>query len=168
MLVKALPGNVDPEVINKVMIPKIIQTRYPDLSSEELEELRQYIVVDSAIKMANLKEVGDKRFIRMAGTFINIDDLHIDLIDRINPFQEAFEILSKSVTARTLKTIQDTIELTRIQMTEEEAILLWPKIKSFVKNGGGKEPRMESLDPLERRMAEALIYLRGQRRAHNI
>jgi hypothetical protein len=34
----------------------------------------------------------------MAKKFINIDDLSIDLIDTINPFQEAFEILSKNVT----------------------------------------------------------------------
>lgn len=163
-IVKALPGNVDPEVINKLMIPKIIQKRYPDLSAEELEEVRQYVVVDSAIKSGVIKEVGDKRFVRMAGTFVNIDDLNIDLIDRINPFQEAFEILSKSVTTKVLKTIQDTIELTRIQMTEEEAVLLWPRIKSFVKNSNGKQPEISSYDPLERRMAEALIYIKNQRR----
>jgi hypothetical protein len=45
-------------------------------------------------------DVADKRFIRMAGQFVNIDDLHIDLIDRINPFQKAFEILSKDVTQK--------------------------------------------------------------------
>jgi hypothetical protein len=167
-LIKALPGNVDPEVINKVMIPRIIQKRYPDLTADELEEVREYVVVDSAIKNGKIKEAGDKRFIRMAGTFVNIDDLNIDLIDSINPFQKAFEILSKSVTTKTLKTIQDTIELTRIQMTEEEAIILWPKIKSFVKNGNGKEPNLESFDPLERRMAEALVYIRSQRRAQNL
>jgi hypothetical protein len=49
-IIKALPGNVDPEVINTVMIPKIIKTKYPDLSDEEIEEIRQYVVVDSAIK----------------------------------------------------------------------------------------------------------------------
>lgn len=168
ILVKALPGNVDPEVINKIMIPKIIQRRYPDLTPEELEEVRQYVVVDSAIKNGEIIERGDQRFIRMAGTFINIDELNIDLIDTINPFQSAFEILSKSVTTKTLKTIQDTIELTRIQMTEEEAMLLWPKIKSFVKNGNGKEPKVDSVDPFERRMAEALIYIRGQRRVQNL
>ncbi len=167
-LVKALPGNVDPEVINKIMIPKIIQKRYPDLTAEELEEIRQYVVVDSAIKNSEIKETGGKSFIRMADTFVNIDDLNIDLIDRINPFQKAFEILSKSVTTKTLKTIQDTIEMTRIQMTEGEAILLWPKINSFVKNGGGKEPQIGSYDPLERRMAEALIYLKSQRRAQSL
>ena len=167
-IIRALPGNVDPEVINKVMIPKIIQKRYPDLTEAELEEVRQYVVVDSAIKHGEIKEVGDKRFVRMAGTFVNIDDLHIDLIDSINPFQEAFEILSKSVTVRTFKTIQDTIELTRIQMTEEEAVILWPKIQSFVKNSGGKHPDISSLDPLERRMAEAIIFLRHERRKQNL
>ena len=167
-IVKALPGNVDPEVINKVMIPKIIQKKYPDLTAEELEEVRQYVVVDSAIKNGEIKEVGDKRFVRMAGTFVNIDDLHIDLIDRINPFQEAFEILSKTVTSRVLKVIKDTIDSTRIQMTEEETLILWPKIQSFVKNSGGKKPDINSIDSLERRMAEAIIFLQNERRKQNL
>lgn len=167
-IIKVLPGNMDPEVINKVMIPKIIQKRYPDLTADELEEVRQYVVVDSAIKNGEIKQVGDKRFVRMAGTFVNIDELHIDLIDSINPFQEAFEILAKSVTTKVLKTIQDAIEITRIQMTDEEALILWPKIKSFVKNSGGKEPNISSFDAQERRMAEALIYIRNQRREQNL
>ncbi|MCC3262926.1 ATP-dependent helicase, partial [Paenibacillus polymyxa] len=37
-LVKALPGNFDPELINKGMIPKIIKITYPELSDEEVEE----------------------------------------------------------------------------------------------------------------------------------
>ncbi|MDD3183299.1 MAG: ATP-dependent helicase [Alphaproteobacteria bacterium] len=163
-VIKALPGNVDPEIINKVMIPKIIKIKYPDLSDSEIEEVRQYVVVDSAIKNAEIKETGDQRFIRMAGKFINIDDLHIDLIDQINPFQQAFEILSKSVTPRVLKVIQEAIESTRIQMSDEEAMLLWPKIKSFVKNSGGREPNIAATDPLECRLAEALVYIKNKRR----
>src|SRR5205823_3895922 len=142
--------------------------KYPDLSDEEIEEVRQYVVVDSVIKNGEIKETGDKRFIRMAGQFINIDDLHIDLIDRINPFQEAFEILSKSVTTQVLRLIQETIEATRIQMTDEEALLLWPKIKSWVQNNEGKHPDINSLDPLEKRLAEALIYIQNQRRQKNL
>ena len=167
-IVKALPGNVDPEVINTVMIPKIIKTKYPDLTDEEVEEVRQYIVVDSAIKNWEIREVGDQRFVRMAGQFINIDDLNIDLIDSINPFQRAFEILSKSVTARMLKIIQDTIEATRIEMTDEEAVILWPKIKAFVHEHGWKAPDREAYDPLERRLAEALIYIKKQRREQGV
>lgn len=162
-MLRAMPGNVDPEVINKVLIPKIIQIKYPELSEAEVEEVRQHVVVDSVVKNGEIKEVGDKRFIRMAGQFVNIDDLHIDLIDRINPFQKAFEILSKSVTTKVLKVIQDVIESTRIQMTLEEALLLWPKINDFAKTFK-KEPSLHSTDPLERRMAEAIIFLKEQKR----
>ena len=166
-LIKALPGNVDPEVINKVMIPKIIKVKYPELSDAEVEEVRQHVVVDSVIKNGEIKQEGDKRFVRMADKFINIDDLHIDLIDRVNPFQKAFEILSKSLTTKIFKVIQDTIEATRVQMSDEEAILLWPKIKDFVK-AHGKEPNIASLDPLERRMADAVVYLKAQRRQQGV
>lgn len=162
-IAKAITGSVDPEVINKVLIPKVIQTTYPDLSDEEIEEVRQYVVVDSAIKTGDIETSGDKQFIRMANKFVNIDDLNIDLIDSINPFQKAFEILSKSLDKKTFKVIQSCIEETRISISEEEAIILWPKIKNFVKEVG-REPNISSYDPLERRMAEALILLRKLKR----
>ena len=162
-MLKAMPGNVDPEVINKVLIPKIIRIKYPDLSDIEVEEIRQQVVVDSVIKNGEIKESGDKRFVRMADTFVNIDDLHIDLIDTIYPFQKAFEILSKSVTTNVLKVIQDTIEATRIKMDLDEAMILWPKIQNFVKTYK-REPNIAAADPLEKRMAECIIYLNEEYR----
>jgi superfamily II DNA or RNA helicase len=162
-MLKAMPGNVDPEVINKVLIPKIIKETYPDLSDEEVEAVRQHIVVDSVIKNGTIEEVGDKRFIRMADSFVNIDDISIDLIDTINPFQKAFEILSKSVTASVFKAIQETIDATRITMTDEEAIILWPKIKNWIAKTG-EQPSIQSFDPQERRLAEAIIFLKEQKR----
>ena len=163
-MVKALPGNVDPEVINKVMIPKIIQRKYPELSDEEVEEIRQHVVVDSVLKNGEIKEVGNQRFVRMAGKFVNIEELNIDLIDSINPFQRAFEVLSKNVTARLLKVIGDTIEAQRIQMTDEEAVILYrDKIGAFIKSHQ-REPNINATDPLEKRMAEALIYLKNKKR----
>ncbi|UUW09803.1 DEAD/DEAH box helicase family protein [Flavobacterium plurextorum] len=162
-MIKAMPGNIDPEVINKVLIPKIIRIKYPELSDEEIEEIRQYVVVDSVIKNGEIKEVGDQRFITMADKFVNIDDIHIDLIDSINPFQKAFEILSKDVTTKVLKIIQDTIEATRIKMDFEEAKILWPKIVEF-KKMYDKEPSVNANDPLEKRMAECIIYLKDEKR----
>ncbi len=164
-LLQALPGEfIEPEVINKVLIPKVIRTKYPELSNEEVEEIRQYVLADSAIKSGEIKQVGDKSFVRMAGKFVNIEDLHIDLIDRVNPFQKAFEVLSKSVTARLLKVIQETIDAGRIEMTDEEAVILYrDKIGPFVKSHGS-EPSINATDPLERRMAEALVYLRNKKR----
>ena len=166
-MLKAIPGNVDPEVINKVLIPKIIKLRYPDLTDDEIETVRQHIVADSVLKSGEFKEDGDRRFIKMAGKFVNIDDLHIDLIDRINPFQSAFEILSKSVTANVLKTIQEAIEATRIVMTPEEAVLLWPKVKEFTRIHGNP-PNPQANDPIEARLGQTLIYIRNQRRQQGV
>lgn len=162
-MLKAMPGNLEPEVINKVLIPKIIREVYPDLNEDEVEAVRQYVVVDSVIKAGTVEEQGGKKFIKMAGSFVNIDDIHIDLIDTINPFQRAFEILSKNVTTRVLKAIQDTITSIKVEVTPEEALLLWPKIKEF-RRKTGEEPSLQSFDPKEVRMAEVLIYLKEEKR----
>ncbi len=163
VMIKAIPGNLDAEVINRVLIPKIIKIKYPDLNDIEVEELRQHVVVDSVVKNGELIENGDKKFIKMADKFVNIDELHIDLIDQINPFQRAFEILSKSVTTHVLKLIQESIEATRIEMTPEEAVILYKKIPTF-KSEHGRMPDINSRDFTEKRMAEAIIYLNKLRR----
>lgn len=165
VMLQAMPGEfIDPEVLNKVQIPKIIRRKYPDLNEEQVEELRQHVVVDSVIKNGEIKTVGDKRFVRMADKFVNIEDLHIDLIDRVNPFQKAFEVLSKSVTSKLLQVIQETIEAGRIQMSDEEALLLYKeKIGPFIQQHN-REPRLNSSDPLEHRMAEAIIHLKNLKR----
>lgn len=162
-MLKAMPGNIEPEVINEILIPKIIKVKYPDLDKNEVEELRQYVVVDSVVRNAEIETQGDKKFIRMADKFINLDELNIDLINSINPFQQAFEILSKQVTTGVLKLIQESIEATRIKMDFEEASILWPKIQEFI-NKYGKEPDINSADPKERRMAECIIYLKEEKR----
>lgn len=162
-MLKAMPGNVEPEVINTVLIPKIIREIYPDLSEDDVEAVRQHVVVDSVIKNSTIEIQGDKKFIRMAGSFVKIDDIHIDLIDQVNPFQKAFEILSKSVTTQVLKLIDEHIQSIKIEMTEEEAVLLWPKIKEW-REKTGEVPNTQSFDPKERRMAEAIIFLRELKR----
>ena len=148
-------------------IPKIIQTKYPELTKEEVEEVRQHFIVDSVIKNGEIKTVGDKRFVRMADKFINIDELNIDLIDNVNPFQKAFEVLSKKVTSRLLKVVSDTIESQKIAMTDEEAVILYKKIGDFITKNG-REPKLNSKDQLESRMAQAIIFLKNKKRQKNI
>ena len=162
-MLKAMPGNIEPEVINKVLIPRIIRDTYPDLDEDDVEALRQHVVVDSVIKNSIFAEQDDQKFIRMAASFVNIDEIHIDLIDTINPFQKAFEILSKAVTAQTLKLIDEHIQASKIEMSEEEAIILWPKINEWRK-ANGLPPNLQSFDQKEKRMAEALVFLREKKR----
>ncbi len=162
-MLKAMPGNVEPEVINTILIPKIIREVYPDLSNDDVEAVRQHVVVDSVIKNSIIEEQGGKKFVRMASSFVNIDDIHIDLIDAVNPFQKAFEILSKSVTKQVLKLIDEHIQSIKIDMTEEEAMLLWPTIKEWI-GRTGEAPNIRAHDPKEKRMAEAIIFLRELKR----
>ena len=102
-------------------------------------------------KIHELLKVGDK--------FVNIENLNIDLIAQINPFQGAFEVLSKSVDAPMLKTIKDQVVANRAGVSENEAQLLWPNIEEFFENYG-KEPSTNSNDPYEKRLGEVLAFVR--------
>lgn len=160
---KTFTGEVDPKVLNKVLIPKVIQKIYPNLSDEEIEEVRQHIVLDTVIKGAKSEVVGSKEFIRMADKFVNIEDLDINLIDSINPFQKAFEVLSKDLSSPVLKLIQETIDAKRISFDEDELVFIWPKVEEFYQLTG-RRPDSKSDDPIEKRMGEAVIYMQELRR----
>lgn len=155
---------ISPLMTNKVLIPKIISTRYPELSNAEIEEVRQHVVMNNAMKQAKIKEEeGGRKFVLLSNRFINVDDLDINLIDRINPFQEAFEILSKQLTAPTLRVIRDAIQEKRITMTPEEAHRLWSFIRNFIQEYG-REPEINPDDANETLLAEALIVLKRKMR----
>ncbi|MCD1287783.1 MULTISPECIES: DEAD/DEAH box helicase [unclassified Brevibacterium] len=155
---RAAVGHVDPETTNKVLIPKIIRDRYPDLDEVQVEELRQQVVVDSVIKNGEIREHGDKRFVKMPEKFVNIDEMSINLIDSVNPFQRAFEVLSKSVTPSVLRTIEGAIAATRVDISEEEAVAVWPKVQQWAKVNG-RRPDRRSSDPKEKHFGEVLLFL---------
>lgn len=160
---KSFTGEVEPEVLNKLLIPKVIQKTYPNLSDDEVEEVRQHVVLDTVIKGSKSEVVGSKEFIRMADKFINIEDLDINLIDSINPFQKAFEVLSKELNSPVLKLIQESIDAKRITFDEDEIVFIWPKVEQFFQ-ATGKRPDSKSKDPIERRMGEAVIFMKDLRR----
>lgn len=160
---KSFTGDVEPEVLNKVLIPKVIQKVYPKLTDGEIEEVRQHVVLDTALKGSKTEEVGNKKFIRMADKFINIEDLEINLIDSINPFQKAYEVLSRELDAPVLKIIQESIEAKRITFDESELVYIWPKVEEFFQRNG-KRPDSSSTDPIEKRMGEAVLYMQELRR----
>lgn len=107
----------------------------------------------------------NRKFVLIANKFINIEHLNIDLIRQINPFQGAYEILSKAVTPAILKTIQDTVRGMRSQMTEEEAVIFWPRINEFMTEKK-REPSLMSSDSYEKRLAEALAYIKRKAQEH--
>lgn len=142
---------------------KIIRERLPGLSEEEVEVTRQYLASNLAFKTAKITEDGDKRFITLANSFVNLDELSIDLIDSINPFQHAFEVISKRVGADVFRVIQDTIAGSRIDMSDEDALALVPQIKAFVIAHNGKYPALNATDKSEKLLAQAQAYLTARK-----
>lgn len=172
---KAISGSTTAETITQNLIPKVIRERYPDLTEDEVEEVRQRVLLDTMIKgndivdeHGNLVDIKDdqesegNRMIKIANRFINIDKLSINLIDTINPFQRAYEVMSKSVDAPTLKIIQDTIAEQKFNLTLEQAITIFKgPLQVYVKEHNGKVPSAEDPDPKVREMAAALQMMKN-------
>lgn len=156
---KIIPMEENPEVINQFYIPKVIRKEYPELNDEQVEELRQYVVVDSVVKGATIEKNGNKDILKMGNKFLELDKLAIDMIDKINPFQKAFEVISKELNKNTFKLVKEAIESTKITMTEEEAVERYNRAIKF-KEENGRLPDINSVDFEEKRMAEAIIYIK--------
>ncbi|MDY5131291.1 ATP-dependent helicase, partial [Actinotignum timonense] len=163
---RAAAGAAEPEVINKVLIPRIIRQTYPDITEKEVEQIRQHVVVSSVIKSGEVRTVGDRRFVEAGNKFVDIDEINIDLIESINPFQKAFEVMSKQVSSPVLRIIQDAIAATRITLKPEEAMEMWPAITDWVKVNG-RRPDVRSDDPTEKLYAEGLLILQREKAKHD-
>ncbi len=153
----AIGQNVPAETINNGLIPKVIREVIPDLSEEESKELSTYIVIDSVLSHKEVKDINGQKFLEFADKLINVADLNLDLIYSVNPFMDAYEILSKNLDAKVFKSIQTYIKSMRVDVTDDEAKVLWPKVTEFARKMQ-REPNLDSNDPYERRLAEVLLY----------
>ena len=144
---------------------KIIRERNPGLNDEEVEITRQYLATNLAFKTAEIikDKNGDIKFIKLANRFVKIDELDINLIDSVNPFHHAFEVISRKVGTDTFKIIQDTIAGNRIDMKVEDALALVPQIKAFRVSHNGIMPSLHTDDKNEKLLAQAHAFLTAQR-----
>ena len=156
LIVKAIGTDAYAETINNVLIPKVIKEKYPELSQEEVEIIRDHLVLDTVIKGAEVVEQPDGKFLKIANRFINIDKLNINIVLSINPFQRAYEVMSKNINKEVLGVIQDTIAEQHYDMSLEEAILLAKDpLHEFIKEHNGALPNINSVSVKEQRLAQA-------------
>ena len=184
LIIRAISGSTSAENITQNLIPKVIMKRYPDLSPEEVEEVRQHFLLNTLVKGNNITDdkgnpvdvspgmikpkdddetsTDGNRLIRLANKFINIDKLSINLIDTINPYQKAYEVISKNVDSETLKVIQDTIAEQKFDMPVDEAIVLFKgPLKEWIKEHDGQLPSLESTNMKEKELAQAYIVIKN-------
>lgn len=153
-----------PEEVTQVRLGKIIKDKYPELDAEDQEAVRQYAIAAmnltqqaKAILNSGVEgETGGGNTALIDGIrkfSLSVTELEIDLIDRINPFGEAYAILAKSMNENSLKQVETVIAGRKTKLTPEEA-KDWAKRAVQFKRERGRLPTLDAQDPFERLMAE--------------
>lgn len=169
--------NTLPEELTQLKMGKIVRERYPELNETDVEAIRQHAIaalnITQQAKQQTLDnsdsgtEKGNLSLIQGVRKFVNVRDLDIDLIDRINPFDAAYAILSKAMDEKTLRQVQTSIAAKRIALSIEDARELAKRALQF-KQERGRLPDINAQDAWEKQMAEgvaALARYRAQQKA---
>ncbi len=164
--------NTLPEELTQLRMGKIVRDRYPDLSELDQEAVRQHAVaamnITQQAKLALAHDIanggglngidgeqGNTALLDGVRKFVNVRDLDIDLIDRINPFDAAYAVLAKTMDEKSLRQVQASIAAKKVSIPRNEAVELALRARTFLRERGRK-PDINSADPWEKRMAEGV------------
>lgn len=158
-----------PEELTQVRMGKIVGAKFPELDAEDQEAVRQHAVAalnltqkakEVALAASDDAQVsGNTALIDGVRKFaMDVRELDIDLIDRINPFGEAYAILAKTMSEESLKQVAAVISAKKVQLSPEEARDLARRAAKF-KQERGRLPDITSPDAWEKKMAEGVAYL---------
>lgn len=158
-----------PEELTQVRMGKIIKEKYPELDAEDQEAVRQH-----AIAALNLTQQAKRLVIEgesdgspntalidgVRRFAMDVRELDIDLIDRINPFGEAYAILAKTMSEDSLKQVAAAISAKRTSISPEDAKVIARRAVEF-KRERGRAPSVTSQDTWEKHLAEgAAAFMR--------
>lgn len=161
--------NTLPEELTQIRLGKIVRDRYPELSDEDQEAVRQHAIAALNITQQARQQLavmdaqdghpqGSTSLIDGVRKFVNVRDLDIDLIDRINPFDAAYAVLAKAMDEKVLRQVQASIAAKRLAIPLDEARDLARRAVLF-KNERGRAPDLNAQDAWERKMAEGVAAL---------
>jgi superfamily II DNA or RNA helicase len=152
-----------PEELTQVRMGKIIKDKFPQLDAEDQEAVRQHAVAalnltQKAKEVASGSSLGEESantaFVDGVRKFaMDVRELDIDLIDRINPFGEAYAILAKTMSEESLKQVAAAIAAKRTSLTPDEAKVIAKRAVEF-KRERGRLPSISSADAWEKHLAE--------------
>ncbi|HBO5511926.1 DEAD/DEAH box helicase [Pseudomonas aeruginosa] len=158
-----------PEELTQVRMGKIIKDKYPELDAEDQEAVRQHAIAALNLTQQAKRLVTEDESDGSPNTALidgvrrfamDVRELDIDLIDRINPFGEAYAILAKTMSEDSLKQVAAAISAKRTSLTPDEAKEMAVRAVQFKKERG-RIPALDSQDAWERRMAEgAAAFMR--------
>ncbi|MFC4255249.1 DEAD/DEAH box helicase [Altererythrobacter xixiisoli] len=155
-----------PEELTQLRMGKIIKDKYPELNEQDQEAVRQHAIAalnltQQAARIVAGEPSGNTALIDGVRKFaMDVRELDIDLIDRINPFQEAYAILAKTMSEDRLKQVAAAIAAKRTSFSPEDAAEYADRAVRFKKERG-RLPSLTASDPWEKQMAEgAAAFMR--------
>jgi len=161
-------GETLAQELTQVRMGKIIREKYPELDDGDQEAVRQHAIAalnltqkakEIAVEGSDAERSANTAFVDGVRKFaMDVRELDIDLIDRINPFSEAYAILAKTMSEESLKQVAAVISAKKVQLTAEEARDLAKRALKF-KQERGRLPSITSPDAWEKRMAEGVAFL---------
>lgn len=152
-----------PEELTQVRMGKIVKDKFPHLDAEDQEAVRQHAIAalnltQKAKEVATGSSLGEEKgntaFVDGVRKFaMEVKELDIDLIDRVNPFGEAYAILAKTMSEESLKQVAAAIAAKRTSLTPDEAKVIAKRAVEF-KRERGRLPSISSADAWEKHLAE--------------
>ena len=151
-----------PEELTQMRMGKIVKDKYPALDAEDQEAIRQHAIAAlNFTQKAKQASVGGGDELKANTALItgvrqfamHVRELDIDLIDRINPFGEAYAILAKTMSEESLRHVAVAISAKKTTLTPEDALELAKRASRFKKEHN-RFPSLTAQDPWERKMAE--------------
>ncbi|MGH1369363.1 MAG: pseudomurein-binding repeat-containing protein [Maritimibacter sp.] len=158
-----------PEELTQVRMGKIVGSKFPELDADDQEAVRKHAIAalnltqkakEIALSGADADETGgNTALIDGVRKFaMDVRELDVDLIDRINPFGEAYSILAKTMSEDSLKQVQAVISAKKVKLSPDEARDLAKRAVKF-KQERGRLPSITSADAWEKKMAEGVAFL---------
>jgi superfamily II DNA or RNA helicase len=164
--------NTLPEELTQLRMGKIVRERYPELTDTDQEAVRQHAIaamnITQQAKLAlaqadanganganGASTGGGTALLDGVRKFVNVRDLDIDLIDRINPFDAAYAVLAKAMDEKSLRQVQASIAAKKVSIPRDEALELAKRARTFMKERG-RLPDINSADAWEKHMAEGV------------
>lgn len=158
---------VIPEELTQVAMGQIVRTRYPEVAEADQEAIRMQAVaainlIQKGKEQAASSDDGESVSANTAlidgirKYALNVTELDIDLIDSINPFKTAYNIMSKAMDRNTLLRVKEAISAKRVKFTPEEAMDFALRARRFNREHG-RLPEITSQDPWEQKIAEGVV-----------
>ena len=145
---------------------RAVARRNPELDLEGQEIVAQHLLANLALPVLAREKAGEAGknlgIVEMIDRFVIVDEIDMDMIAAINPFQTAYEIISKTVDKDLLDKLQRQVAAKKMKFEERDVIGYWPRIVEFQRRTG-RRPNLNASDPIEALLAQVATYVEVER-----